>query len=67
MRNIRRQLSQITQQIETLGPRFENILEGMQVHHQGTEQITESLTQFNEGLNQTAESILRESLHKSLW
>lgn len=57
VRNISHQLSDITQQIKALSPRFEVILEGMQAQDLGTEQISESLTQFNESIHQTAESI----------
>jgi methyl-accepting chemotaxis protein len=51
------QLTEITEQSQTLSPRFEAIYEGMQAQNLGTEQITESMTQFNEGLQQTAESL----------
>ncbi len=57
VRKISQQLTDITQQTTTLSPRFEVIYEGMQAQNLGTEQITESMTQFNEGLHQTAESI----------
>ncbi len=40
-----------------LSPRFDLIYEGMKAQHLGTMQITESMSQFSDGIQQTAQSI----------
>jgi methyl-accepting chemotaxis protein WspA len=40
-----------------LGPRFDLIYEGMKAQNLGTLQITESMSQFSDGIQQTAQSV----------
>ncbi len=57
VRKIGQQLTDVIEQTKALSPRFELIFEGMQAQNIGTDQITESMAQFSEGIHQTAESI----------
>jgi methyl-accepting chemotaxis protein WspA len=51
------QLSNIIARVESLAPRFEDINQGMLAQSVGAEQITQAMAQFNDGMQQTAESL----------
>ena len=57
VRKISWKLNGAIDQTIALGPRFELIYEGMQTQSLGTLQITEAMSQFNEGIQQTAQSV----------
>jgi len=54
------QLTQITEQVQALTPRFDSVHEGMHMQADGAEQIKQSMIQLSESAQQTVES-LRQS------
>lgn len=54
------QLTQITDQVQALTPRFDSVHEGMHMQADGAEQIKQSMIQLSESAQQTVES-LRQS------
>ncbi len=57
VRKISWRMNGTIEQTMALIPRFDQIFEGMKAQNVGTLQITEAMTQFNEGIHQTARSI----------
>ena len=57
VRKISWKMSGAIEQTKALSPRFDQIYEGMKAQNLGTMQITDAMTQFNEGIHQTAQSV----------
>jgi methyl-accepting chemotaxis protein WspA len=57
VRKISWKLNGTIEQTMALSPRFDLIHDGMKMQNLGTVQITESMSQFSEGIHQTAQSI----------
>ncbi len=57
VKQISGQLGSVIEQVQTLAPRFETIYQGMQAQSGGAEQIMQTMIQFNESMQQTAESL----------
>lgn len=57
VRQISGQLETVIEQVQNLAPRFEVIHQGMQAQSSGGEQIMQTMMQFNEAMQQTAESL----------
>lgn len=53
---ITRQLSDVIGQVQTLGPRFEKVNDGMRMQSEGAEQISDSMVELSEGAKQLAVS-----------
>jgi methyl-accepting chemotaxis protein WspA len=57
VKQISGQLGTVIDQVQTLAPRFDIIYQGMQAQSGGAEQITQTMMQFNESMQQTADSL----------
>lgn len=57
VKQISGQLGTVIEQVQTLAPRFEIIYQGMQAQSGGAEQIMQTMMQFNESMQQTADSL----------
>jgi methyl-accepting chemotaxis protein WspA len=65
-RHVAEQLSDMTEQVGKLAPRFDLVLQGMQSQAVGASQITETMTQLSDATQQTVDSLkaTSEAVHQ---